>query len=294
MRNATRLLGAAALLVSLGRPGPAGIAWQEGDPAPSGRHQFLYAADGSAGAVAFERDVLGDANVQVFLEPFDCHRLDGAQARAAGLTPPALALRDGQGAVLWRRDALVPAPELITALVIHAAAPLQAVPGAAPSVPASPASPAASQSELVTDPRGDATNPALDLVSASWGVTGADLTVTVAVAGAAQIDGFHMYIDADSDASTGYSTANILGAERMVEGAIIYTHAGAAQTDWNWTAGPAATYEFTGSALTLTIPLASLGLASGQPVKVSFGFTDASWSPADWMPDGQPVTAAVP
>jgi hypothetical protein len=135
---------------------------------------------------------------------------------------------------------------------------------------------------------------ALDLIEVVVSRSGSELVIQAQVAGAAQIDGFHMYIDTDADQSTGFNTTNILGADRMIEGATIYSHAGANQADWNWTNLGTATYEFTGSVLTLRLPLAMLGLETGDQVQVSFSTTDAAWAPADWMPDGEPRPLLVP
>jgi hypothetical protein len=298
MTSLTRLFAAAVLSLTLALPASAAITWQTGPLEANGSAQFVFATDGSSAAAAFERDVLGDANVQAFLANFACWRLDAAQATAAGITAPALVIRDARGQQVWQRGQMVAAPELITALVINgpAAAPAASTPAAPAPAAAAPAPAAAAPAgtEVATDLRGDATDASLDLLSAAWAVNGPNLVLTVTVAGGAHIEGFHCYLDTDSNPATGYNTANILGADRMIEGAIIYTHAGAAQTDWNWTPGPAATYSSSGSVLTLTAPLAALGVASGQAVKVSFGTTDTAWASADWMPDGQSVTTAVP
>jgi hypothetical protein len=280
------------------------VNWQTGAIGATGRPQFIFVKSANAESAALERDVIDQPIVGQFLDDFSCWRIDldqvggAAQALALGATSaPTLIVRSTAGHEEWRHEGAVSARELITALVIHGPAVGGAAPMAPAAQPAATATPPGDQPAgppVATDPSGDASNPALDLVQATVSRAGDTLAVQTQVAGTAQVDGFHMYFNTDGNDTTGFNTANILGADCMIEGATVYRHAGANQNDWNWTNIGTASASASGSVLTERVPLSLLGIQSGQTINVSFATTDTNWQPVDWMPNSAPSPLTVP
>lgn len=282
------------------------VNWQTGAPEATGSYQVICALSGAPASLHFERNVLGEGVVEEFLADFDCWRLDLDQpsglraARALRITTaPTVLIRNQQGTEVWRAEGEVTARELITALVING--PVAGTGSTTVSTPPPASTNQLSSNEpssigppLATDPAGDASPPAADLVQGGVTTSGGSLVVMVRVAGQAQIDGFHLFIDSDGNRSTGYDTTNIGGADVMIEGGTLYRHAGANANDWNWNQIGTAMYESAGSTLTVRAPMATLGLASGDVVNVAFSTTGADWATADSMPDYEPCSLTIP
>ncbi|MHA6480728.1 fibronectin type III domain-containing protein [Paenibacillus sp. strain BS8-2] len=111
------------------------------------------------------------------------------------------------------------------------------------------------------------------------------------------------YIDSDNNASTGYNATGwpSAGANYLLENNFLYRHNG---SGWSWTSlGALSSYTKNGTAIEAAIPLATLGLAEGDTIRLGFlknnSTTDRLPAPNVTLPSytliaGPPVPDSTP
>lgn len=175
---------------------------------------------------------------------------------------------------------------------------LKAAQQAPPATTATTAAPAASESNEIgkgidlTDPADQPAAAGRDLLAAHTARIGDKLVFTLQFAGKAE-PLVHIFIDSDNSPQTGYQTANLQGADRMIENASLYSHTGK-PTDWNWQNATAVTSTPAGNSLTITLPLAQAGLKPGQTIRLAFGTYNESFATLDYLPETAPVEWTIP
>ncbi|MBI1290837.1 hypothetical protein GC173_06280 [bacterium] len=136
------------------------------------------------------------------------------------------------------------------------------------------------------DPKGDTTDPALDLVAATATASGPDLIFVLQLGGGSPtLNGMHVMIDADASNATGFSDGGRQGADFMIEGMTLYRHDAAPGPNWNWKNVGTVTASSAGTNVTLTVPRSRIGVSEGSRINIWFSTTDSSWNPADFLPD---------
>jgi hypothetical protein len=101
---------------------------------------------------------------------------------------------------------------------------------------------------------------------------------------------YHVYIDADLDADTGFHAAaaapGLGGADFLCEGGFLYAwDGGQNQTAWSWRKlGPVTATRSAEKELQIAIPLVSLNLQGKKQIQLFIETIDDSWRAVDVIP----------
>lgn len=115
---------------------------------------------------------------------------------------------------------------------------------------------------------------ATDLIRADVAFESSQMVVTLQAVATAP-GSFHIFLDTDSNASTGY-TIGSLGAEFLIEDGFLYRYTGTLRGQWSWSGiGPVTLLPSEANLQQVGIPLASLGLSGGARL----GLYVESWIP---------------
>jgi hypothetical protein len=212
-----------------------------------------------------------------------------------GVTPP-LKFSNTAGAIDPKTLAqLTAAAESLNAATNSVAAPTSvatSTPAVAAVATAAPAAAAIGTPVELDDPADQSAATGRDLLSAKVARVGDQLVFTMHFVGAAQ-PLVHIFINADNAAQTGFQTANMQGADLLIENASLFTHSGSPQ-DWNWQPVGNVTSAPAGNDLTITVPLSLSGLKPGQKIQIAFGTYDDKFATVDCMPNANAVAWTIP
>jgi hypothetical protein len=138
------------------------------------------------------------------------------------------------------------------------------------------------------------------LVRASVDFEKDTLIVKATTEAAPDLNKYHVYIDADLDASTGFHAATAVpglgGADFLCEGEFLYAWDGNQnQTAWSWRKiAPIAVTRSAGGDLQIAIPLASLNLRGRKQIQLLIETIDDNWKPEDVIPRDRPWIIKLP
>jgi hypothetical protein len=128
------------------------------------------------------------------------------------------------------------------------------------------------------------------LVRASAAFEKGTLIVKATTEAAPDLNKYHVYLDVDRDASTGFhpatAAAGLGGADFLCEGEFLYAWDGNQnQTAWSWRKiAPVAVTRSAGSDLQITIPLDLLNLQGRKQIQLLVETIDDNWKPEDLIP----------
>lgn len=167
---------------------------------------------------------------------------------------------------------------------------------AAPSTP--PARPA--EAGCVEQSGQPSARKSASLVRASASFEGDTLIVKATTEAAPDPNKYHIYIDADLDASTGFRAATAVaglgGADFLCEGGFLYAWDGNQnQTAWSWRKiAPVTVTRSAEEALQIAIPLAPLNVQGKKQIQLLLETIDDNWKAEDVIPRDRPWLIKLP
>lgn len=138
------------------------------------------------------------------------------------------------------------------------------------------------------------------LVRASAGFQGDTLLVTATTEAEPDLARYHVYIDADVNASTGFhpatAAAGLGGADFLCEGGFLYAwDGGENQSAWSWRKiGPVTVTRGAERELQIAIPLAPLNLQGRKQIQLLVETIDDNWKTEDVIPRDYPWLVKLP
>jgi hypothetical protein len=138
------------------------------------------------------------------------------------------------------------------------------------------------------------------LVSASEKFEGDALVVTATTEGEPDPSRYHLYIDADLNASTGFHPATAApglgGADFLCEGGFLYAwDGGENQSAWSWRKiSPVTTTQDRKGQLRVVVPLTFLNLQGKKQIQLLFETINDKWESADVIPRAGTWVVKVP
>ena len=145
-----------------------------------------------------------------------------------------------------------------------------------------------------------AAHKSASLVRASVSFEKDTLIVKTTTEAAPDLNKYHVYIDVDLDASTGFHAATAVaglgGADFLCEGEFLYAWDGNQnQTAWSWRKiAPVAVTRSAGGDLQIAIPLAPLNLQGRKQIQLLIETIDDNWKPEDVIPRDHPWLIKLP
>ena len=141
-----------------------------------------------------------------------------------------------------------------------------------------------------SQPAGSASNAAIRLTRATLNVTPREATFTIATEAEVSLGLFHIYLDTDLDASTGYQPPSRkvgdLGADYLVEGGTLHVwDGGVNHAAWSWKPlGAVSVSRGTQGAIQISVPLEKLNLKDSAHFRVLVETLTEKWESADTLP----------
>lgn len=141
-----------------------------------------------------------------------------------------------------------------------------------------------------SQPSGTASDPAVRLKRATFRVTPTELDFTIATEADADPGLFHIYLDTDLDASTGYQPPSRkpgdLGADYLVEGSTLHIwDGGANHAAWSWKAtGTVSVSRSPQGELQVSVPRSKLSLKDSAHLRILVETLTEKWESADTLP----------
>jgi hypothetical protein len=137
---------------------------------------------------------------------------------------------------------------------------------------------------------GSASDAAVRLTRATLHITPTEATFTITTEAEGSLGLFHIYLDTDGDAATGYQPPSRkvgdLGADYLVEGGTLHLWAGGVNhAAWSWKpTGSVSVSRGTQSTIQVSVPLEKLNLKNSPHLRVLVETLTENWESADTLP----------